>query len=380
MIRVVHIINNLQTGGAESVLLRFLANFDRSRFDMDVISLVGDGPIGEQMRKNGTRVRCLGMSIERPNPVAVLRLARMLYAERPHIVQTWLQQSDLVGGIAARLAGVNSVLWNIRHSTLHHKFVKRRTRAVSELCALLSPFLPTRVVCCSKSARDEQIKLGYSTRKMTVIMNGINVETFRPDAEARASLRNELGMSDGTILFGTAGRFHPQKDYGNLIKAARQVLAAHADSMFVLCGDGIDEDNQELKAWIAASGKKEKFHLLGRRADMPRFMAALDVCVSASCFGEGFPNVIAEAMSCGIPCAVTNVGDSAFIVGETGKVVAPERPDLLARACIDLLDGAEKRASLGAQARNRITAQFSLNRMIESYQHLYMQTVANVRI
>jgi glycosyltransferase involved in cell wall biosynthesis len=344
---------------------------------MNVISLAADGPIGEQMRKNGTRVRCLGMSIERPNPVAVLRLARMLSAERPHIVQTWLQQSDLVGGMAARIAGVNSVLWNIRHSTLHPTFVRPRTRAVSKLCALLSRVLPTQVVCCSQSARDEQIKMGYVARKMTVIMNGISVENFHPDAEARTAIRKELGISERTVLFGTAGRFHAQKDYRNLIKAAGQVLSMHADGVFALCGDGVNENNQELKAWIAASGKKENFRLLGRRADMPQFMAALDICVSASCFGEGFPNVVAEAMSCGVPCVVTDVGDSAFIVGQTGKVVAPERPDLLARACLDiLLDGAEKRAWLGKQARTRITGQFSLSRMVESYEQLYMETAA----
>jgi glycosyltransferase involved in cell wall biosynthesis len=379
MIRIIHVINDLQTGGAESVLMRLLASADRSRFDMSVVSLTGDGPIGESIRRSGGSVECLGMSIDRPNPFAVLKLARLLRKAQPHIVQTWLQQSDLVGGIAARIAGIRDVFWNIRHSTLHPKLVKRRTRIVTKLCALLSPVIPTLVVCCSQSARREQIKMGYVPGKMKVIMNGICVNTFRPDPEARAVVRGELGVSGGAVLFGTAGRFHPQKDFRNLVKAAGQVLSAYPDAFFVLCGQGLNNDNSELKEWIVASGAKDKFRLLDRQDDIPRFMSALDVFISAACFGEGFPNVVAEAMSCGVPCVVTDVGDSGLIVGDTGRIVKAERPDLLAAACLALARaGHMERERLGCDAHVRISNEFSLRRMVDSYQQLYTEAVTKV--
>jgi glycosyltransferase involved in cell wall biosynthesis len=372
MIKVVHIINGLETGGAELVLLRLLLNADRSRFEMNVISLTGDGPIGELMRRSGIRVHFLGMSVGFPNPLAVLRLAQLLRRERPDIVQTWLQQSDLVGSLAGHIAGVGVILWNIRHSTLHPKFIKRRTRIVSRVCAMLSPILPHSVVCCSESARDEQLKLGYCRKKMVVIPNGVSAKKFRPDSAARTVIRHELGIPEQAILFGTAGRYHPQKDYPHLVKAASEIIAHRSDAVFALCGDNVTESNDELKRLIDATGHAGRFRLLGRRDDMPGFMAALDVCISASCFGEGFPNVVAEAMSSAVPCVVTDVGDSALIVGETGKVVPPERPDLLAHACLQLAQaGREERARLGSEARTRITEHFSLTRMVSRYEDLY---------
>jgi glycosyltransferase involved in cell wall biosynthesis len=374
MIKVVHIINGLETGGAELVLLRLLVNADRSRFEMNVISLTGDGPIGERMRRSGIHVHCLGMSVGLPNPLAVLQLAQLLRRERPDIVQTWLQQGDLVGSVAGRMAGVGVILWNIRHSTLHPKFIKRRTRIISRLCAMLSPILPDGVVCCSESARDEQLKLGYCAKKMVVIPNGVSANNFCPDAGARAAVRRELGIPEQSILFGTAGRYHPQKDHRNLVKAASEIIAQRSDTIFALCGDHVTEASLELKRLIDATGHPEHFRLLGRRDDMPRFMAALDVCISASCFGEGFPNVVAEAMSSAVPCVVTDVGDSALIVGETGKVVPPERPDLLAHACLQLAQaGTKERARLGAEARMRITEQFGLARMVSRYEDLYTE-------
>jgi glycosyltransferase involved in cell wall biosynthesis len=377
MLKIIHIINALNTGGAELALARLVSLADRSTFDMQVVSLLGDGPVGQRIRNQGIRVHCLQLS--KPGSIVseMAALVQLLRREKPDVIQTWLQQSDLLGSIAAKFAGVGPVLWNIRHSTLHPKYIKRSTRVVTHLCASLSPLLPWRIVCCSESSRVEQIKIGYAKDKLTVIPNGVSTTLFQPDSPARAALRRELGLSPNTVLIGAAGRYHPQKDYRTLIHAAKAIFDAAPDCELAICGDHVTALNGDLARWIAETGIGNRIHMLGRRDDMPKFMAALDLFVSSACFGEGFPNVVAEAMSCGTPCVVTDIGDSALIVGSTGKVVQPEDPGALARACLEMREaGRETRGGLGMAARARIVSEFSMGRMVSSYEQLYLQAAA----
>jgi glycosyltransferase involved in cell wall biosynthesis len=374
MIKVMHIINGLETGGAELALSRLLSFSDRSCFEMQVISLVGDGPVGDIIRAAGIRVHCLGMSRNFPDVPELIRLVRLLRQQKPDVVQTWLQQSDLLGGIAAKLAGVAPVLWNIRHSTMHTSYIKRKTRAITHICAWLSGMLPTRIVCCSERSKEEQRKIGYADYKLIVIPNGIDTGRFTIDLGARSDVRNELQVQPDTILIGASGRFHPQKDYRNFIRAAQKICVACPTAVFAMCGDNVRLSNPEIACWVADTGFADRFRVLGRRNDMPRFMAGLDIFVSTSAFGEGFPNVVAEAMACGVPCVVTDVGDSARIVGTTGKVVSPEAPAALADACLQLIGfGSGYLRKCGADARDRIVTNFSMQRMESQYEHLYRQ-------
>jgi glycosyltransferase involved in cell wall biosynthesis len=379
-LKVLHIINTLGIGGAETVLYRLLTHSDRSAFDMQVIALVHDVPLGDRLRKAGIRVHCLHMSKKSWSPATTAGLIRLLRTEKPDLVQTWLQHSDLLGGMAAKLAGVRFVFWNVRHSTLHPVLTSRRTRIVSGLCALLSDLLPTRIVCCSESAREEQSKLGYAPRKMLVIPNGIDIERFKPDPEAYRGLRQQLGLASDALLVGAAGRFLPAKDHGGLIRAAAEIAQSRDDVHFVFCGDQVAMENPELRKHVLETGFADRFHLLGQRDDVPRILAALDIFISSSGFSEGFPNVICEAMATGVPCVATDVGDSARIVGETGKVVPPGQPSALAQSVLELCAaGTDALRTAGRRARKRISDHFALSRMVESYEQLYAETITQRR-
>ncbi|MDQ2775347.1 MAG: glycosyltransferase [Acidobacteriota bacterium] len=379
-IKVVHVINSLGIGGAELALFRLMTNADRAAFDMQVIALVHESPLGERLREAGFRVHCLSLSKKRVDASAMLRLVRLLRKEKPDIVQTWLQHSDLLGGIAAKFAGVGPVLWNIRHSTLHPVLTKRRTRLVTQLCARLSAYIPAKIICCSESSREEQVKIGYAARKMVVISNGVNTSRFKPDPEAYRLIRNEIGIPLDALLFGAAGRFHPAKDHVNLIRAAGEIARQNTNAHFVFCGERVDMENPELKAWVLETGFADRFHLLGRRDDVQRVMAALDVFISSSGFSEGFPNVVCEAMSCGVPCVVTDVGDSARIVGDTGRVVPPEQPSAIAKAALEFCSsGTNLLRKSGLEAQRRISGHFGISRMVSRYQEIYSETVARER-
>ena len=373
-IRVTHVINGLGVGGAETMLYRLLSASDRARFHHRVISLTDVGAIGKRMAALGLPVEALGMRRGLGDLAVPLRLARNLSRGSPSLVQTWMYHADLVGGLAARLAGSGPVIWNIRQSTLEPGLSKRTTIWTRRLCARLSRLVPQRIVCCSQVARDVHVRLGYAADKFVVIPNGFDLDEFRPDTAARQAVREELGIAPEMALVGGVGRWDPQKDYRTFVAAAARLAAEAPESRFLLCGEGLVWDNALLSGWIARAGLADRFVLLGHRDDIARVTAALDIAGSSSAYGEGFPNVVAEAMACAVPCAVTEVGDSAMLVAATGRTVPPAEPDALAGAWKELLDlGPEGRASLGAAARARIARDFSLASVVARYERLYVE-------
>ena len=380
-ISILYLITGLEIGGAEMMLYRLLSGMDRQRFVPQVVSLVDldRGPLSEKVQSLGVPLRSLGMRPGRPNPLSVLRLARWLQEDQPDVISTWMYHADLLGSLAARLAGNIPVAWGIHQSDLSSEGNRWHTLQTIKACARLSAWLPARIVCCSESTWKSHAAIGYATDKMIVIPNGSDLATFKPDSAARASVRKELGISDEAPLIGLVGRFHRQKDHHNFVQAAALLHRRRGDVHFLLCGEDITWENPSLTRWIQEVGIKDQCRLLGIRADIPRLAAALDIAVSSS-FGEAFSNVLGEAMSCGVPCVVTDVGDSALIVGPTGRVVPPRNPDALARALGELVElGPEGRSHLGIAARERIAQHFDLRDIIYRYQNLYLELADAVR-
>lgn len=370
--KITHVITGLSMGGAQMMLYKLLSHMDRNAFAAEVIPLADVGPLDKKIRALGVPVRSLGMRPGVPNPLGVYKLARWLRQDPPHLIQTWLYHADLVGGLAARLAGGIPVAWNIRHSNLGAARTKRVTSLTVKACARLSRWLPERIVCCSESSRKVHTGAGYAGGEMVVIPNGFDLAAFRPDPAARLSVRHELGISGEAPLIGLVGRFDAQKDHCTFVKAAARLHANLPEVHFLLCGQEITWDNAQLRRWITAADLPDRYHLLGTRDDIPRLTAALDIATTTSAYGEGFPNVIGEAMTCGVPCVVTDVGDSARIVDDTGRVVPPRDPRALADAWRALLAlGPEGRTQLGLAARRRVEQHFSLPVIVDRYQRLY---------
>lgn len=355
------------------MLYRLISRTDRAAFDTEVVSLIDIGFIGRRIQALGVPVWSLGMQRGLPDPLAILRLVHWLRRDPPDVIQTWMYHADLVGGLAAKLAGRIPVAWGIRHSTLNPKGTKRMTFWTAMACARLSSWLPARIVCCSEVARLVHVQLGYADDKIMVIPNGFDLEEFRPDPTARQIVRQELGIPKEVPLIGLVARFHPQKDHRNFIQASAILQARLPECHFLLCGDRITWENSELTGWIEAAGVRDRFHLLGAREDIPCLMAALDISSTSAAYGEAFPNVIGESMACGVPCVATDVGDAGIIVGDTGVIVRPADPEALADGWAKLLMnmGREERLQLGLAGRQRISERYSLESIVRMYERLY---------
>lgn len=370
--RVVHIITGLGRGGAEGVLYRLLAHQDREVWPSTVVSLTAGGEMAARISMLGVEVLSLGMRPGRVRLRAFFRLVRFLRERRPDVVQTWMYHANVMGGVAARFAGIKAVYWGLRHTHLDPARDKRSTILVARIGGYLSRVVPKRIICCSQSTYTSHKGYGYAESRMTVIPNGYDLARFRPDAGAATALRSELELGSDIPLIGMAARFHPLKDHRGFIQAARYLSMDRDDLHFVLCGERITPENEVLAGWIEDAGLGNRFHLLGVREDMPALYAGLDLAVLAS-HGEGFPNVVAESMACGTPTVATDVGDAAEIIGDAGWLVPPDEPEALAEAWNEALSLSEEaREELASRAIARIRNHYSIEVMVERYQELYI--------
>lgn len=371
--KILFLTTGLSSGGAEIMLYKLLCGMNRQRFEPIVISLMNRGTLGDRIEALGIPVYTIGMQPGVITPKLIWQVISIQKLQ-PDLIQGWMYH----GNLAAQLAGIFQrvpVLWGIRQSLYSLDYEKPSTASVIRFSAQVSR-LPNKIIYNAKTSAGHHEKIGYLSNKTLVIPNGFETEAFKQSPEFYSSVRLELGISKETILIGLMGRYHPMKDHTNFLKAATLLLKAYPGVHFVMAGEGVDKNNQPLNSLLQELGLVERSHLLGDRLDMPRLTAALDIACSAS-YTEGFANVIGEAMSCAVPCAVTDVGDSASIVGNTGRVVPPRHPEALANAWKELIDlGAEGRAALGQAARARVIEHFSLESVVAQYEKLYESVFA----
>lgn len=375
MIRIVHIITGLSADGAQTMLFRIISCMDRERFENIVISLSDEGIIGSRIKAGGFRLFCIGMRSFFQSPQVLWKLAAIIRKIKPDIIQGWMYHGNIAALAAAALSGSIPVVWNIRGSHYILRNEKSGTAAVIWLSAKLSG-LPVRIINNSNnSAAGHDKYLGYNSKNTVIIPNGFDTERFIPSDDARKEIRAQLGIPPDSLIIGLIGRFHPVKDHAGFIKAAALFAHKVPGVFFLMAGQGVTPQNGELKRFISESGFEERFILLGERNDVEKLNASLDIAVNSS-LGEGFPNAIGEAMSCGVPCVVTEVGDSAHIVGDTGISVPARSPGELSEAMIKIcrLEATERRV-LGYSARERIMRNFSLSEVVRRYEALYNEVL-----
>jgi glycosyltransferase involved in cell wall biosynthesis len=379
-IKICHIITGLSTGGAEMMLLKLLSGTDRSKFDSEVVSLTENGAVSEKIETLGIKVHSMNIKRGKISITGFFRLVRLLCRLQPDIIQGWMYHANLSTQLSSFfLPGKIPVLWNVTSTHTGRAAKKFLTALTIWFGARLSRF-PVKVINCSRdSALRHESNLGYRSDKWVIIPNGFDTELFSPSDEARSRFRSSLSLPEKAFLIGHVGRYHPVKDHATLLRASALLLESHPDVRFVLVGEGVDSANVELMKRIDELQLTASVHLLGLRNDLPYVTAAFDIA-SLSSVEEAFPNVIGEAMACMVPCVVTDVGDSAYIVGDTGKVVSARDPQALAYAWRDMIVmGREKRLALGAAARHRVIENFSLDAVVKQYETLYEEVYQSFR-
>lgn len=365
--KIIHIITSLDDGGAEAILYRTCKNLKDHQ--QKVISLKGKGKYGDLIEKEGIDVICI-------KPFNILHLFYVLFQNKPNVVQTWLYHANLIGGLVAKLVGIKKIFWGIHNSSLIPGISKYSTILLSSLSAKFSSWIPYKIIVVSKKAIKFHLDIGFEKNKMVYIPNGYDLEEFKPNIIHRNFFRREIGIEENEFLIGLVGRYDSIKDHNSFFKALSEIEKLKINISAVLVGKGITKSNKEISQDLIQQNIKSKVCLLGSRNDIPKIMNGIDILVLPS-ISEAFPNVINEAMACGTPCIVTDVGDSSLIVGDTGWIVPPKTPFQLAKAIAEaesefrIKPKWERRQFL---CRERIQKNFSIDKMIKNYIAVWNET------
>ena len=376
MTKILYITTGLSTGGAEMMLYNLLAKFDRRKFDPIVISLMDKGRFGEAIEKLNIPVYTLGMNAGIPTIQTTKKLLQTINKIQPDLIQGWMYH----GNIAAQFVSFISrqklpVLWSIHHSLHSLSSEKFLTQALIKLGGLTAKCVK-QVAFVSEKSKLQHEKLGYPEHNSCIIPNGFDTSLFQPSTQIKEQFRQELGLPSDAFLIGSIARYHPMKDHANLLQAAKILLSNYPEAYFILVGTDVDQENATLTNLITELDISDRVYLLGERRDIPQITPALDILTSSSAFGEAFPLVLGEAMACAISCVATDLGDSAWIIGDTGKIVPIKNPEALATAWQELISlGKEGRKTRGEAARNRIINYFSLDSVVAQYENLYQQAI-----
>lgn len=362
MINLCFLIRQLNEGGAQRQLMELVKGLQGSKFKITVITFYDGGFFVNEI-KEFPSVRYISLAKRGRWDVFgfLLRLIELLRDIKPDILHGYMGTSNTLAVLLKPLFPRTKMVWGVRASNMDLSKYDWLVRVSYQLEKILSRFADL-IIINSQSGLQYARGNGFPKDKMLVIPNGIDIGRFRPDPGARDTIRQEWGVMDGDFLFGLVGRIDPVKDHITFLKAAALLLKERTDVRYVCVGSGTDSDYlHEIKAIGEELGLGNRMIWAGSREDMPSVYNAFDVFTLCS-LSEGFPNVVGEAMACGIPCVVTDVGDSAWVVADSGIVVKPGDPVSLVNGWKLMLNNLLKYHEL---SRRRIVSEFGTHRLIK---------------
>ena len=368
--KIVHVITDLNTGGAEHALYNILNSDPGIGFHHHVICLGAGGKTARSIRELDVPVTKLNMQNGMVPFVGLRKLFRLVRSVRPDVIQGWMYHGNLIAFLAAKVApGDPALVWNVRHSLYDFRFEKLATQMIIFLNRLLSA-QPDVLLYNSQKSKSQHENKGFSSMNGRVIPNGIDLEKFKFSDKARWQMRKRLGIPGYARVIGHFARFHPIKDHPEFLRIASLLVEKYPEVHVVMCGREVSPVNQELNRLIPI-GLQHRFHLLDERDDIPELLSCIDVfCLSSA--SEAFPNILGEAMSVGVPCVTTNVGDCAMIVGDTGISVVQGDSAALFKALESFLIMPDTELDrLSARARSRIESNYGVEKMADEYAELY---------
>jgi glycosyltransferase involved in cell wall biosynthesis len=362
-LRVLFLARSLGYGGAERQLVELARALSKRGLEILVACFYDPGPLAEELRHAGVDVVSLGKRGRWDTRRFLRSLVSLVGRTRPDILHSYLPEPNLVAASLKLRYPRQRIVWGVRASNMdfaEYGFVSRLSFAAT----IAMSRIPELIIANSVAGATYHVSRGYPADRLQVIPNGVDTSRFRPDPIRREGLRRALGVDAASLLIGHVGRIDVMKDHATLLRAAQRFASEDSSARFLCVGTGSAAYEHEIRALSEHLGLSRILTWMPPRPDTESVYNACDVVTSSSAFGEGFPNVIAEAMACGVPCVVTDVGDSRLVVGEDGLTVPPKRPDLLAQAWSGLFGQLSE--SLSARCRNRIVENFSVDRLTQS--------------
>ncbi len=374
--KILHIISGLKSGGAEGVMYRLINNDTINQHY--VISLTDEGFYGHKLRKKKIFLKCLYIKKNIQSFFIFFKLLYVIKKINPEVIQSWMYHGDIFGGLAARLLGKKKIFWNLRNSDLSSKWANKTTIFLAKLNSILSYIIPYKIISCSNKSTNTHLQLGYCKRKIILIDNGFDTNQFNFKKKYRTLWKLNLKIKKKDIIFCFVGRWNLQKDFQTLFYAFGNFLITKKEKeriKLLLIGKDIDIKNKSLNRELTKYRLIKNVILINETEDVNEILNVVDIGIFSSKGNEGFPNVIAEKMLTKIPCIVSDVGDASRIVGNHGLIYKKKNwIDLNKKLNItynqfifNQLDWNSKKLF----SRRKIEENFSLKKMVKSYQDIW---------
>lgn len=362
--KILHIINSLGDGGAERVL--FNIAFNDNNNEHTIIILNNDNKYEEDLNKKKIKIINVDFKYNYLNIFKILKLYKIVKSHHFDIIQTWMYISNILGSLVSIISNPKPVIWNIRHSDVKFKFINIKTIFIIYLNLLFSYFFPKKIICCSEQAIKWHKKLGFKKNIFFYIPNGIDTFFFKK-IELEKNKYKEFKKNE--IILSLVGRFHKKKGHEFFLRAFSKYIENNNKNVkLIFIGSSLNNKNKLIKLINQLKINKNVI-LLENTKYINHIYNISDLIVSPSIYGEGFPNVVAEAMACNTPCLVSNSGDSINIIGDYGWSFKTLNEN-------DLIYKLEQSISFvktngikdfKLKCRDQIEKKFSLNLMLKNY-------------
>ena len=370
---LMHVISGLHVGGAEQMLYRLVKHHSQLGNKCAVVSLGSRGDFGERITRSGVELHTLGMRRGQTPSLAHLRhLQKIVRTLGPSIIQGWMYHGNLAASfsIISRPRSI-PVVWNIRQSLGPSSEESRRTRRVITAGKILSR-LPSGIIYNSRQSLDQHTQLGYQNSNSLFIPNGFQAEELKKSQTKRSLLRAKYGIGFNTRVIVHIGRLHLKKDHKTFLKAFAKVLQCRPHVRLLMAGRGVSVETAMFREAMQSASFKKAAVLLGENNDVNGVLSASDIFVSSSSWGEGFSNVLGEAMAHGLACISTNVGEASAMLYESGEICAPSDAEALADSMVRMIDESnDQLVRRGERARATIERKYSIKSISQEYLNIY---------
>lgn len=372
--KILFLTRSLHRGGAETQLVQLAAGLAERGHEVCVAVYYSGGALESELAGRGVRLHDLGKRGRWDLPGFAARLVRLVRRERPDVLHAYLTTANLLAASLGLFFPRTRIVWGVRATDMRGM----RKDGVASLTMRLETLLARRsdlIITNSRASASRLAAHGVDKARIAVVANGIDTSRFAPSPDMRSASREAWGIPAEAVAVGLPARLDPVKDHATFLRAAKCLLETDRGVHFLCAGGGEPGFAAGLRELAASLGIDHAVHWLGEMEDMRKFYAGLDLAVLSST-SESFPNVLCEAMACGVPCVATDVGDCALIVGEEGITVRPGDPEALAKAMQEMIGRIASGSSSPERVRERVETLFGLDTMVRRSEELLMEISA----
>lgn len=372
MKKIVHVISGLKSGGAERSLFNICNSNISDYFKQSVICLGDKAIYGDKLEELGVEVYYL--NFKNSNKLnAFLNFKNIIKKISPDIVQGWMTHGNFASVLAYFiLSSRPSLFWNIRQTVykLKHEYIL--TRFLFLINILLSR-LPNGIISNANISINQLIKFGYKNDSFILIPNGFDTNYWKPDHILRQIERDKLKFNDNDFVLGYVGRYHPMKNIKLLLESFHKLSQQNSKIKLVIVGQNLNNYNINEKSIIDMIPQNQIL-IIDNTEDVKKYYNIFDLLILCSAWGEGFPNVLGEAMSSELCCISAPVGDTPDILEDVGYLVPLDEVDLIIEKVKNCMDNPEELNELGRKARIKILNQYSMEKTINTYLNIYLNS------